>query len=259
MNIKLFSKWLGTETTKRTFLVNYNYENIDIPVRIYVENRPNVRVSFGQQNVILRLPYGISRTQIQKHLEWAYQWIDKQLQNQPALLQRFSFSDYQDGQNYRINGDSFILKIFPENRKSFAAIMKDNHLLIKTPEGLDINDRNQGIKRVLSRFFSNFYLGTVEKRIDELNDKYFQEEIQFIRIKYNKSNWGSCSAKRNINISSRLLFAPNDVQDYVFVHELTHLKELNHSPRFWQIVEQIVPDYRAKEKWLKSNSHRLDF
>ena len=99
----------------------------------------------------------------------------------------------------------------------------------------------------------------ITRRVIELNRKHFQKPVKGVRLKYNHSNWGSCSRSGNINLSTRLLFAPPDVIDYVIVHELAHLVELNHSPRFWNIVEKAVPDYRDKEKWLKENRNLCDF
>ena len=71
-----------------------------------------------------------------------------------------------------------------------------------------------------------------------------------VRITSAKTRWGSCSAKGGLNFSWRLMFAPPEEIDYVAVHELAHLIELNHSPRFWAIVEAILPDYRARRQAL---------
>ena len=71
-----------------------------------------------------------------------------------------------------------------------------------------------------------------------------------VRITSAKTRWGSCSAKGGLNFSWRLMFAPPEGIDYVAVHELAHLIELNHSPRFWAIVEAILPDYRARRQAL---------
>lgn len=72
-----------------------------------------------------------------------------------------------------------------------------------------------------------------------------------------KSRWGSCSSKGNLNFNSSLIQAPDSVIDYVIIHELAHLIELNHSPKFWNIVEKFCPDYQEAEKWLKDNQHLL--
>ena len=78
-----------------------------------------------------------------------------------------------------------------------------------------------------------------------------------VRINSAQSRWGSCSGKRSINFSWRLIMAEEDVIDYVVVHELAHLIELNHSPRFWSVVEGILPDYRARQKKLKQLQEKL--
>jgi len=73
-----------------------------------------------------------------------------------------------------------------------------------------------------------------------------------ITIRRQKSRWGSCSSKGNLNFNCLLMLAPPEVQDYVVVHELCHLKQMNHSFKFWAEVEKIVPDYRSAKQWLKN-------
>jgi predicted metal-dependent hydrolase len=75
------------------------------------------------------------------------------------------------------------------------------------------------------------------------------------RISSAEKRWGSCSASGNLNFSWRLIMAPDDIIEYVVVHELAHLEELNHSERFWNKVEAILPDYKIRRKWLNQNSH----
>lgn len=78
-----------------------------------------------------------------------------------------------------------------------------------------------------------------------------------ISIRHQKTRWGSCSAKGNLNFNCLLMLAPEDIRDYVVVHELCHRKELNHSRAFWSEVERLVPDYREKERWLRENGPLL--
>lgn len=80
---------------------------------------------------------------------------------------------------------------------------------------------------------------------------------QRITIKDQKTRWGSCSSTRTITYNWRVVMAPPAVQNYLVVHELSHMLVPNHSPRFWQLVETILPDYKIHRKWLKDNGRLL--
>ena len=78
-----------------------------------------------------------------------------------------------------------------------------------------------------------------------------------ITIRTQRTRWGSCSGEGNLNFNRLLSLMPPAVLDYVVVHELCHLKEMNHSTKFWALVESILPDYRQCKKWLKENGNNL--
>lgn len=78
-----------------------------------------------------------------------------------------------------------------------------------------------------------------------------------ISIRDQKSRWGSCSSTGTISINWRLIMAPPEILDYIIVHELAHLQELNHSARFWKLVEENCPNFRSHERWIKQNGPLL--
>lgn len=78
-----------------------------------------------------------------------------------------------------------------------------------------------------------------------------------VTIRNQKTRWGSCSAKGNLNFNCLLMLTPEDVLDYVVIHELCHRKEMNHSPRFWSEVAKIMPDYKNSKIWLKENGNDI--
>lgn len=78
-----------------------------------------------------------------------------------------------------------------------------------------------------------------------------------IRVKSQKTLWGSCAPSGDLNFNWRLTLAPPEVLDYVVIHELAHRLEMNHSRRFWTHVERLCPEYRERRRWLRKNSQAL--
>lgn len=78
-----------------------------------------------------------------------------------------------------------------------------------------------------------------------------------IAIREQRTRWGSCSSKKNLNFNWKLLLAPPEVLDYVVVHELCHLKQMDHSRAFWAEVAAILPDYKERKKWLREHGADL--
>ena len=89
-------------------------------------------------------------------------------------------------------------------------------------------------------------------RVTELVASH-QLSIQRISIRNQRSRWGSCSRQGNISLNWRLIQFPPFVRDYIILHELAHLRQMNHSAKFWNEVARLCPRYPAAEKWLKAN------
>ena len=82
-------------------------------------------------------------------------------------------------------------------------------------------------------------------------------QAENVKITSAEKRWGSCSGDDNLSFSFRLIMAPPDIIDYVIVHELMHIKEKNHSPKFWKLVEAVMPEYKIHRRWLKDNHHKF--
>ncbi len=112
--------------------------------------------------------------------------------------------------------------------------------------------KNAFLKRNKQDYLKNKQkaLDFVCQRIDFYN-KIYQFNFNRISIRNQKTRWGSCSQKKNLNFNYQILFLPDKIADYVIIHELCHLKELNHSKKFWELVAQAMPDYLSARKELK--------
>lgn len=251
MNLKeLMANHLDTEV---------KVDNKSIPLRVFVEPRRNVRISLGKKHVILRLPKGLQSRQIDEYMSWAEKWINTQFHTSDTIKNRFVSKTYENGDKLTLLGRSYTLYIAYEDRQSHAGkIVGTDMFLTLSNKDKKLNTQ-RAIKQLLSRLASHSFKPFISKRVHELNNLHFQQEITDIKIKYNSSNWGSCSSKGNVNLSSRLLFAPQEVIDYVIIHELAHLIELNHSSKFWSLVKKAMPSYKQKEKWLKDYGSSCDF
>jgi predicted metal-dependent hydrolase len=97
-------------------------------------------------------------------------------------------------------------------------------------------------------------LSCVEQKIAQYG-KLLGVRPHKIRINSATTRWGSCSAQNNINFPWRIALLPPTVVDYIVVHELAHIKEKNHGPRFWKAISGILPDFKNQRVWLRKNAH----
>ncbi|MBA7630955.1 hypothetical protein ES703_38482 [subsurface metagenome] len=234
-------------------------KSVVYPVEIHLEQRRNSRVSIGKKAIYIRLPTFLNRTERLKQIRELKAWARKTIRNNIERFEPQFAKEYKDGDILPVGNKQYILRITYKDKKSSSARLIDNGLHLFISSNLTQEQRSKHISTLLSRCVAGERLPSLKKRIEDLNRKYFKQKIAGIYFKYNKSNWGSCSAKGNINISTRLLFAPDDVLDYVCTHELAHLIERNHSRRFWTLVEKAMPDYQEQRDWLKDNDNRCWF
>jgi len=95
-------------------------------------------------------------------------------------------------------------------------------------------------------------LELVKERVEFFN-KTYQYSFNKISVKNQKTRWGSCSKKRNLNFNYKVLFLPEHLRDYIIVHEICHLKELNHSQKFWSLVGEVFPNYSEVRRELRKH------
>ena len=226
-----------------------------IPARVVRESRRSIRASVGKEAVVLRMPLQATTQAQQEYLAHFKTWLEKKSEQYPELLSRFESKDYQDEDTLIVGNRKYLLKINYLDKQSSSGKLKSGIISLN----LSRQASQKTIGNLISRLVAKDFLPEVIQRTQEWNTRFFKKPIHSIVLKNLHSRWGSCSNKGNVNLSTRLLFAPKDVQDYVIIHELAHLVEMNHSPRFWKLVASIMPDYKDKEKWLKQYGEQLRF
>jgi predicted metal-dependent hydrolase len=237
----------------------WEFSGTKIPVKIYRERRRSIRYYLGKNGGIIRLPIFLGKEQENIYFEQFKNWLEKQVNKRPKTANGHQPKIYQDGDSIQVGTKSYALSITKEDRRTHSGRLKNGRIELKLSRSATSESLQKDIPTLLSRLIAKDFLPRISRRVDELNDRFFQQDIEQIRLKHTHTVWGSCSRKRNLNLSTRLLFAPQEVIDYVIIHELAHLIEMNHSSRFWRLVEQAMPNYKEKEKWLKENGHLCHF
>ena len=170
--------------------------------------------------------------------------------------------------------------VIRSNRKTVAIqVNSDLTVIVRAPKSITqkdieqiLKDKEQWIQRNIehmrqtkAQYDAVKVSPLTNEEIKELADralKYIPGRVKYyagvigvsyggITIRNQKTRWGSCSSKGNLNFNWKLALMPDEILDYVVVHELAHRMEMNHSDKFWKIVENVLPDYRERRKWLK--------
>lgn len=242
-------------------LINTTIEvgDASIPLKIYFERRAGVRYYLGRSGGIIRLPLAFTINQQGEELQKFKVWIATRVSKRKPLNDHFNKKTLNDGDKLSIGGKDYLIQKNFHDKPQFTARLRDGVISLYLFEKAIAAEQIQAQKKLLSKLVAKDQLPAIEERVRQLNARHFNKPVNKVTLKYNLSNWGSCSTKGNINLSTCLLFARPDVIDYVIIHELAHLVEMNHSPHFWKLVENAMPDYREKIKWLKKNWGTCDF
>lgn len=237
---------------------NIYIEDVAIPVHVFYEYRRNARVASGKKCVYLRVPRYCTTSQRESFKEWCSDWIKKQWAGNPRFRTTFTNFNVFDCLGFTTYDTTFRVSLNFEERRTCKGVLEGNTVNIVMPPDWSSEDVNDNAYKIIHRLLSKHYSDPFADRVQELHSGNFSKPVDSISLKNLSSKWGSCSHTGKMSFSTRLLFAPKEVQDYVIIHELCHLDELNHSKRFWNLVESFDSEYKQKEQWLKEKGHLCD-
>jgi predicted metal-dependent hydrolase len=244
---------------KKTLKGIIHIEEVALPVRVVLDLLKGHSFSLTARRITLRLPVTADEGMVREHLDKLQQWVAEQFDQRPDLREPFLGKQYRTGDVLRVGERRYVLTIAHKDRATSSARLVGDTVFLELNHRLNPWQQTRTVKTLLSRIVAKDFYPEIARRVTAINERTFRQPIRSINLKYNHSNWGSCSHASNVNLSTRLLFAPKEVQDYVILHELAHLVEMNHSDRFWALVEKHMPHYREAEKWLKANRAKCDF
>ncbi len=186
------------------------------------------------------------------------QWIIQALAKIEAKSQQYiklAPSVYGHGAKIPYQGATYPLAIRPTKLKRIK-IEFFGEFIAHVPDALMVKDHDAEIREALIRWMKKASLCQVEQLVNHHAERW-QLFPQTIKIKTQKSRWGSCGINNDIHINWLLIIAPPEVLEYVVVHELCHIKVRNHSAHFWALVAEHLPDYQSRRHWLKKHGSSL--
>ena len=220
----------------------------------YSHKRKTIALQIKQGNLVVRAPAYLTKQQVEQFVLSKQAWVNKKLANSLAIIEHAVFS-YQDGDTLFIFGKPRRLTLVVDQKQT-AYLLKDRFVITLTSSPTELSDKKHVIRDLIVTWFSQ----QVDQYLQKILPIYQSEMGLYataIKIRLYKSRWGSCNNKKALTFNSLLAMVPKAVFDYVIVHELCHIKHMNHSAAFWQLVAKYLPHYPQQKVWLKENQKVL--
>lgn len=202
--------------------------------------RMKLRYDATKDCAIITMPPRSNKRDAHKFASRHISWLEEQRKSAPDRI------FLAPGYFIPIEGIPFLVVHRPDNTGSVK--MTDFEIIVG------------GNESGLSKRLENYLKKRARQRIEPLAQEMAQsigESFRRIQIRDTKSRWGSCSSSGTLSFSWRLIMCPDNIIDYVVAHEVSHIKEMNHSPAFWHVVDQLVDDAKTSRSWLKNEGQAL--
>lgn len=229
----------------------YNKQRIDYKISKKGKKMMTIRLNKKGEVVVTAPPF-VEDKYIEMFVEKGAKLILEKLKEFEKSKRDEKKDELKTGRKLLFLGSELTLRVIVDDVDKIKAFKKDCELIVVIPSFLDKVERQQHVKDIIIKWYKEQAKKIFKIRLDYYSQKY-GFEYKKMSVKEQRTRWGSCSTRGNINLNWRLLFAPLDVIDHVIIHELCHLKHHNHSKAFWREIESIQPDYEGKKKWLKEN------
>jgi predicted metal-dependent hydrolase len=219
--------------------ISINQQSIPYILR-YSRKAKYMRLQINRGSSLeLVLPRGYELSDAERFITQKSDWISKHLR--PKVAEK---------EKYLLFGREIkIIQTYELFARQHKLLFQNNELRIISPDGSRIDK-----SKLYNVWLKNFAKRYLPERAVELAVKY-EFRINKVSVRNQKTRWGSCSVRGNLSFNYNLVQYKKEIIDYVILHELCHLKEMNHSKKFWKLVENICPDYKTLRRELKKDSN----
>jgi predicted metal-dependent hydrolase len=215
---------------------------------IVYSNRKTINISVDRdKKILVKAPRNISDDKIEKIIKSKGLWIFDKLKRRRNSEIINTYKEFVSGESLLFLGSNYQLNVLEEKFRG-----------IKFEDKFYISNSNRHKAKTI---FKKWYIDRAKEIFYPKIEHYAKSlgvEIKNVVIKQMKMSWGSCAPNGTITLNWKLIKAPSYVINYIIVHELAHLIELNHTPKFWNVVTVQVPNYKKAKKWLRDNGYLLE-
>ena len=219
------------------------YENKTIAYTVNKAKVKNFYISIQNGEVVIKAPWYVTSSQIQDVVESKRKWIMEKLEEYQKSPRKAK--EYLDGEKFQILGEEYSLNIYYKDINNAILNVENGKIVIILPLRYAEEDNTEQIKKMIDKMYYMVAEREVEAAMEKTRKMVGLAPEEY-RIKKTKSVWGSCSSNRKITINQNLMMYSRKAVEYVVLHEVCHLKYMNHSKKFWEMVEKYMPDYKEE-------------
>ncbi|MFD1738047.1 M48 family metallopeptidase [Bacillus salitolerans] len=231
----------------------HTYKGETIRLEIKYKNRKTIGITMDYYgNIEVHAPKGTPDEKVLHVVEEKWDLICQKLHEQKERMRGPKEKVYEQGESFLYLGNVYPIKIIlDESLERDNVVFKGDCLHIKVKQLED-----EKVKQALRRFYYQSCKALVERSVSRFQC-HFKTKPRSIRITDSQTTWGTCDSKLQLTFNWKLAMAPQQVIDYVVVHEMCHMVHLNHDRSFWRLVGKIMPDYKEQEYWLAISNWKM--
>lgn len=228
--------------------------SFDFPVEIIrTERSKSASIEIEGDTVKVTVPKNLSDQRIKELVKNRTVWIRQKLKIQTETI-RPKDKEYVNGETFSYLGRNYRLKCFSGG--SGETKLTNGYLTVCLAKDAS----GAAVEGCIRQSLQQWYQARALEKLKEKTKRYsaiLGVSPQSVGVKEYKARWGSCSSSGDVTYNWRIIMAPHHIVDYIVVHELCHLLEHNHGPKYWKHVKNVIPDYKECREWLKVNGEGL--